>query len=258
MPNAPLSQNQIKEKLRGENLDDWLNLWWVSQGGAPRNRRLKLIAEMLPFSPTQAIAVLDMCCGPGDLGRFVRARFSKARIDCIDRDPFLLALCEALNQREGILGRMFVRDMWDTSWSDGLPREYDAVVASSALHWFDVERIGELFADVISLLKRGGVFLFAEPASAQQPFASVFEEWKTKQADAYDPSTWDRFWERANALVGYDHREVLGRFPAGRVEIGDAGIPVLEYVALLRHAGFALVDVLHRDTEKAVLAAAKP
>ena len=44
---------------------------------------------------------------------------------------------------------------------------------------------------------------------------------------------------------------------ADRVEIGDAGIPVLEYVALLKHAGFLLVDVLYRDAEKAVLAAVK-
>jgi hypothetical protein len=55
MPNSLLSQNEIEEKLRSENLDEWLNLWWVSQGGELRNRRLKLIAEVLPFSPTREI-----------------------------------------------------------------------------------------------------------------------------------------------------------------------------------------------------------
>lgn len=49
MRNPPLSQIQIEERLGGENLDEWLRLWWVSQGGEPRNRRLRLIAEMLPF-----------------------------------------------------------------------------------------------------------------------------------------------------------------------------------------------------------------
>jgi SAM-dependent methyltransferase len=258
MPNSLLSQNEIEEKLRSENLDDWLNLWWVSQGGEPRNRRLKLIAEVLPFSPTREIAVLDMCCGPGDLGRFVRARFPKSRIDCVDRDPFLLALCATLNQRERIPGQRYVRDMWEPGWGTGLPRDYDAVVASTALHWFDVERLGELFADVFSMLKRGGVFLFAEPACAVQPFASAFEDWKAKQADTYDPATWDRFWARANALLGYDHREVLGGRPVGRGEIGDSGIPVSEYVALLTRAGFESIDVLLRDADKVVLASCKP
>ena len=258
MPRSPLSQTQIEDKLRTENLDEWLELWWISQGGEPRHRRLRLIAEVLPFERDSEIAVLDMCCGPGDLGRFVRTRFSKVRIDCVDRDPFLLALCAALNRRQGIPVKTFVRDLWDASWSSGLPREYDAVVVSTSLHWFDVERLGELFADVFGLLKRGGVFLFAEPARAQEPFVSAFEEWKAKQADAYDPSTWDQFWARANALLGYDHREVLGRHPAGRIEIGDAGIPVLAYVALLKGAGFGSIDVLTRDAEKVVLGSAKP
>jgi trans-aconitate methyltransferase len=258
MANPQLSHTQIEEKLRTENLDEWLQLWWVSQGGETRNRRLRLIAEMVPFERDQELAVLDMCCGPGDLGRFVKERFPKARIDCVDRDPFLLALCTALNRREGIPGQTFVRDMWDAKWSGGLPHSYDAVVASTALHWFDVERLGELFVDAFSLLKQGGVFLFAEPASVQQPFASVFEEWKAKQADTYDPSTWDQFWARANALLGYDHRELLGARPAGRVEIGDTGIPILEYVALLKRAGFESIDVLMRDAEKVILASSKP
>jgi trans-aconitate methyltransferase len=258
MPLSPLSQSQIEDKLLTENLDEWLEMWWLSQGGEPRHRRLRLIAEMLPFARDRELAVLDMCCGPGDLGRFVRQRFSKARIDCVDRDPFLLALCAALNQRDEVPGQTFVRDLWDATWSTGLPKEYDAVIASTALHWFDVGRLGELFADVFGLLKRGGVFMFAEPARAQEPFASAFAEWKAKQADAYDPSTWDRFWARANALLGYDHRAVLGRHPADRVEIGDAGIPVVEYVALLRHAKFESIDVLMRDADKVVVASAKP
>jgi SAM-dependent methyltransferase len=257
MPLSQLFQNQIEEKLQSENLDDWLNLWWVSQGGEPRNRRLSLIAEMLPFPHDRELGVLDLCCGPGDLGRFVRQRFPKARIDCVDRDPFLLALCTALNRREEIPGQTFVRDMWDTTWSAGVPSNYDAIVCSTALHWFDVERLGELFADVFSLLKRGGVFLFAEPACAPRPFESAFEDWKAKQADTYDPGSWDRFWARANALLGYDHREVLGGRPAGRKEIGDRGVPLLEYVALLKHAGFESIDALLRDAEKVVLASCK-
>ncbi|HZC45772.1 MAG TPA: class I SAM-dependent methyltransferase [Candidatus Acidoferrum sp.] len=219
---------------------------------------MKLIAEMLPFAIENEIAVLDMCCGPGDLGRFVRERFPRARIDCVDRDPFLLALCTALNRRKGIPGDTFVRDMWNTNWSAEISGDYDAIVASTALHWFDERRLGELFVDVFGLLKRGGVFLFAEPACAQEPFATAFSEWKAKQAEAYDPATWDHFWARANALLGYEHREVLGCRPAGRDEIGDRGIPVPEYVGLLEKAGFEAIDILLRDAEKVVLASLKP
>lgn len=63
MLNTPLSQSQIEEKVRNENLGEWLQLWWVSQGDEARNRRLRLIAEMVPFKRDQEFAVLDMCCG---------------------------------------------------------------------------------------------------------------------------------------------------------------------------------------------------
>jgi SAM-dependent methyltransferase len=258
MPSVPLSQNQIDQKLRNENLGEWQELWWASQGGETRNRRLELIAAALPFSKNDGLSVLDMCSGPGDLARFIRLRFPKARVDCVDRDPFLLSLCLALNRRRGISNVTFVRDLWDTNWCDGLSREYDAVVAATALHWFDVQRLGELFVDVFRLLRPGGVFLFAEPASAPPLFASVFEDWKARQPDLYDPSAWDRFWSRVNTLLGYDHRNFRGGRPPGRGEIGDRGIPVLEYVALLKNAGFESIDVLLRDSEKVVLASSKP
>jgi SAM-dependent methyltransferase len=252
-----LTEREIAEKLSREDLDEWLRLWWVSQGGEPRNRRLRTIAEMLAFSRDREIAVLDLCCGPGDLSRFVRDRFPNARIDCVDRDPFLLALCAQLNTRQQIPGRTFVRDLWEVTWSGGLPTDYDAVLASTALHWFDVKRLGELFADVFGLLKHGGVFLFAEPACAEQRFASAFDEWKAKQSEGYDPSTWERFWERANGLLGYNHREILSKRPTGRGQIGDDGIPVMEYANLLKSARFGSIDVLLRDSEKVVMAACK-
>ncbi len=58
-------------------------------------------------------------------------------------------------------------------------------------------------------------------------------------------------------LLGYDHREVLETRPRGRNVIGDAGIPVLEYVDLLKCAGFQTIDILLRDPDKATVVAVK-
>jgi SAM-dependent methyltransferase len=104
--------------------------------------------------------VLDLCCGPGDVGRVIRSRFSIARIDCVDRDPFLLSLCAALNTRVGIEGEIFTRDMWKPDWSVGLSNNYGAIATANALHWFDVARAAELFKDVFRLLRPGGSSCF--------------------------------------------------------------------------------------------------
>ncbi len=260
MANSQLSQNQIEEKVRRENLDEWEQLWRASQGGTAN---WKLIASALPFPENSELRVLDLCCGPGDIGRYIRQRFAKARVHCVDRDPFLLSLCAALNRRAGISTRTFVRDMWSADWYEGLSRDYDVVATAAALHWFDVRRLSELFSDVFGLLRSGGVFLFAEPASPQAKFVSALEnriETPAQNLDPenYDPDAWERFWARANALLGYDHRELLRARPNDRGEIGDQGIPVFEYVEILKKAGFESIDVLRRDSWNVVLASSKP
>lgn len=214
------------------------------------------MTTILPFGNREKLSVLDLCCGPGDVGRTIQGRFPGARLDCVDRDSFLLSLCEALNKRPGIQFEVFVRDMWEQSWTDGLSRDYDVVATANALHWFDIHRVAELFKDVFLLLRPAGVFVFFEPASSEQRFAEGFRAWKAKQANPYDPQTWGRFWARANALVGYDHTTLLGsRDPR---LIGDEGIPVSEWVRLLKSAGFQTVDVPFRNAEKLIIAAAKP
>ena len=255
MSSAPLTQAEIADRLRNENLDEWLELWWATQGTAKR-RALELMAAILPFQIAEKLSVLDLCCGPGDVGRVIRSRFSKARVDCVDRDSFLLSLCAALNTRVGVEGEILTRDMWKPDWTVGLSKNYDAIATANALHWFDVARVAELFNDVFRLLRPGGVFAFLEPASAEAKFVEGFAEWKQRQARRYDPETWDRFWARANAFLGYDYAQLLGtRDPR---LIGDDGIPVSEWVRCLKTAGFRGCDVLLRSTEKVVVVSIKP
>src|SRR5213083_2964063 len=64
----PLTETQIAEKLSSENLDELLQLWRTEQGVAKR-RDLELMAAALPFQTDANLRVLDMCCGPGDVGR---------------------------------------------------------------------------------------------------------------------------------------------------------------------------------------------
>lgn len=254
MQTLPLNQAQIAEKLHSEDLDELLRLWWAEQG-AEKRRDLELMATALPFSPNENLRVLDMCCGPGDVGRVIRSRFPNSRIDCVDRDPFLLSICIGVNRREGVPGQASVRDLWKPDWCSALSRDYDVIATANALHWFDVRRVTELFTDVFQLLRSGGVFLFVEPACAQETFATGFGQWKSKQAPRYDRQNWERFWSRANSLLGYDHAKLLG--PRNPNVIGD-GIPVLEWIQLLKNAGFESIDVLLRDADEVILASSKP
>ena len=254
MSNPPLTQDQIEKKLTDENLDELLHLWWAEQGDAKR-RDLDLIASAIPFSLDEGLLVLDLGCGPGDVGRAIWSRFPHSRVDCVDRDLFLISMCTVMNRREGVPGNTFVRDLSNSDWGNGLSPAYDVVATANALHWLDARRVADLFADVFRALRSGGVFLFVEPSCAEKTFTTGFTEWKAKRPPRYSQENWQRFWSRANAILGYDHTKMLGSRDTPR--IGDA-MPVSGWIQLLNNSGFESIDVLLRDADEAILAATKP
>jgi SAM-dependent methyltransferase len=254
MQSPPISQAEIGLRI-SEHLDELLELWAAEQGAA-KQRDMELIALALPFPRDRPVRTLDLCCGPGDVGRAVRAKYSSARIDCVDRDPFLTSICIGVNRRLGIPGKTTVRDLLETDWHAGFSGGYDAVVTANALHWFNAERAGQLLTDAFQLLGSGGVLLFAEPASPEKPFKAGLVDWKAKQLPRYSRENWERFWSRANELLGYDHTELLGPREADR--IGDVGMSVAGWIDLLDKAGFVSCDVLLRDADEVIVGAVKP
>ena len=252
MQSPPISQAEIDARI-GPHIDELLALWWAEQG-ASKPADLDLIALAVPFPRDQAIRVLDLCCGPGDVGRTIQRIYPNTHVDCIDRDPFLTSICRTANQRDRIPGRVVVRDLNDDGWLDEFSGNYDVVATVNALHWFDARCVQQLIADVHEALRGGGTFVLAEPASAEPPFATGFDEWKAKQPPRYSRENWERFWSRANALLGYDHPALWGPRDENRI---DEGISVAGWSGLLERAGFTCVDVLLRDADQVVIGALK-
>jgi hypothetical protein len=84
--------------------------------------------------------------------------------------------------------------------------------------------------------------------------ADGFAEWRSRQASRYSRENWERFWTRANEILGYDHTKLLG----SRDSHLDEGMPVSGWFQALRNAGFECIDVLLRDADEVILATAKP
>ncbi len=248
------TQSEIEEKLRGEDLDTWLDLWHAEQGPA-KPGALKLIAAAVPFPIEQSLRVLDVGCGPGDAGRAIHSRFPHARIDSVDRNEFFVSLCGAVNRRDGIGGRTWVGDLSEPNWRSDLASDYDVVVAVNTVHWFGLAGAAKLFGDIFQLLRPGGVFLVMEPAGVERPFAPGFDAWQKEQPSQHRYEDWRRFWSRVKALVGYDYG-FLGE-PDGQDRVGD-GLSAMQWVGLVTDAGFESIDILMRDAEKVVLASVKP
>jgi SAM-dependent methyltransferase len=251
MQTPPITPSEIETRISG-HLNELLELWWAEQG-AEKKRDLQLIAEILPFPRDNALRVLDLCCGPGDVGRAMRRVYPKAQIDCIDRDPFLTAICTGVNRREAVPGRIITKDLEDDDWRGDLLSGYHVVATINALHWFTLERAGSLLREVRDLLRSGGIFVFAEPAVPEPPFSKGFDDWKSRQPSRYSRENWLRFWSRANAILGYDHIALLGSRERDRID----EMSVQGWIDLVRGAGFERPEILWRDADEVIIAAVK-
>jgi SAM-dependent methyltransferase len=249
------TQAEIENKLRGEDLNTWLDLWRAEQGPA-KPAALMLIAAAIPFPVDRSLRVLDVGCGTGDAGRVIHSQFPRARIDFVDRNEFFVSLCEAVNRRDGITGQTLMRDLSAPDWQRDFASDYDVVVAVNTAHWFSLAKATELFGDIFRSLRSGGVFLLMEPVGAEPPFAPGFDAWKKQQPAQHKYEDWRRFWSRVNALVGYDYG-FLGDPSDGQNRIGDQ-LSAMGWGDLLTDAGFQSIDILLRDAEKVVLAGIKP
>jgi SAM-dependent methyltransferase len=247
------AEAEVERRLQADDIDEWLALWHAEQGPA-KPAALDLMAAVIPMASDARVRVLDVCCGPGDVGRAIRARFPKAEVDGVDRDLMLTGLCKVANQRRGMPGQILRRNLDAPGWDADLQGSYDVAAVGNALHWFTLERARVLLVEVLGRLRPGGLFVFMEPVSPMAEVAAAFAAWRAVQPPQHRREDWLAFWSRVNAFLGYDHFDLGARPPTGR--IGD-GLTSVQWVELVREAGFAAADVLLRDSEKAVVAAWK-
>lgn len=253
MKQPPITQPEIDARVK-DHVGELLQLWWAEQGFG-KERDLLILASSIPFERDRPLRAIDLCCGPGDVGRAIRQAYPNAHVDFVDRDPLLLSICRVFNQQAGISGTYRQLDLKDETWCRQLEMgQYNVVASANSLHWLDEMRADAIFGDIHTLLCDGGILLFAEPACPEPLFAPGFDEWKGRQPPRYEPERWQAFWGRVNSLVGYDHTQLLGSRNDAR--IGDE-MTVAGWIELVKNGGFQAVDVLWRDADVLIVAAQK-
>ncbi|MFE9749908.1 class I SAM-dependent methyltransferase [Saccharothrix saharensis] len=164
---------------------------------------------------------LDLAGGPGSIA----ARLVNAEVTVLDVDPVLLEIARAaLGDRVAVVSA----DLGAPGWAAG--REFDAVVAGTALHCFGPDRLRALYREIHGVLAPGGVFANADrmpagPVVGEGGLAGWHEWWATAlahpalaeaardrsegdSADFYPPASWHLDALRA---AGFDEVEVRWR-----------------------------------------------
>jgi trans-aconitate methyltransferase len=220
---------------------------------AQREQRFDIIIEAVRKTCGGAPLVIDLCCGPGSLGRRLKAALPAATIWAVDADPVLQAIGAAAEQQLSWIER----DLRRPGWSDFLDgRPVDAVVSTTALHWLDTPELLGVYRELAGIIRPGGIFLDGDhcpiPGALGQ-LAQALTEMLTARNNP-EAEDWQRWWSAVRAIPA------LQQAAAKRDTIFATRAPerpptVAFHVAALLDAGFAEAGPLWQIATDWVVAA---
>jgi ubiquinone/menaquinone biosynthesis C-methylase UbiE len=240
----------------------WRTRWDLFQESyvPERDLQLELIARYVKLArPREPLRVLDLCSGPGSAGARIVAARPSAEVVAVDWDPWLLEL----GRRTGPAadGTVWVEaNLRDEAWVAELPRrEFEAVVATTAMQWFDESEVARIYRDVARLLQPGGVFATADVTPAGSPavgrLAQTARAHSLSRAIAARPEThWAEFWSQARGepafaeVLAERDRRFEGRHPR-------APRPLAFHERALADAGFSEIGEVWRQDANAIVVA---
>jgi SAM-dependent methyltransferase len=261
MPSGRLN-GAVPRRPASTNWKAWLRRWDEQQEAylINRERRFRVMLDVLEASVGRAPRVLDLGSGPGSLSLRILQRFPQARCVAVDYDPVVLRI------GQGALGSYHGRLTWvDTkigspAWTDHLPAgKYDAAVSTTALHWLPPATLQKVYRDLGSLIRSSGVFVNGDyiPWGPEDPRVRrlvnrVHRLHLRRPGRRAAMGAWRRWWSAAArvpdlASAFAEHRRRRAQHPRERP------LPVDAQVRALRRAGFRTVTVVWQSFEDRVL-----
>ena len=185
---------------------------------------------------------LDLGCGVGAMSELVLSSLPRSEGVLVDFSEPMLE--RAGVQLAGHAGRWQAvsGDLNDSAWRDWLPAgRYDAIVSGLAIHHLPPERKRTLFAELLTLLEPGGVFVNMDYVAIDGPLRGLFDEEMLAAAVRA---------ERESAGERCEHEADLQ-------DDDDRPDTLEDQLRWLRDAGFEQVEVHFKWAEAAVYGGAR-
>lgn len=251
----------------GEDAVDWWSWqrsWDVQQEAylPGREERFGALFDAVEAAVGSAPRVLDLAGGTGSISLRLLDRFPEATAVILDADPALLRIAErTIGAEERV--EIARADLRDPSWSEQLSGSFDAVLTATALHWLSRERIADLYREIATVVRPGGIFGNADhmPDPGLPELSRRLSELaERRREEAYRDGraeSWADWWQRARDSVelGAAVAERDAIFPGAR---HDRWLPTHDqHFDLLRSAGFGEVGLVWRGGPDATFAAVR-
>ena len=139
-------------------VEEWVTRQQVDD--PTRAQRFQLLCDLLPFPTDATVTILDVGAGYGPVSKFILDQFANATCIAQDGSEPMLQRARQIMASYGARFQPHQSDLFDKDW---LPQQFgpfNAAVSASCLHNLrDFQRISEIYSDIRTHLKPGGVFL---------------------------------------------------------------------------------------------------
>ncbi len=195
---------------------------------------LNLIAQAAALTTPDAQSVLDLGCGAGNFTLKLLERMPHLSCTLVDLSiPMLERARSRIRDRStAVQGDLRTLDLGE--------EQHDIILAAAVLHHLrSTEEWSAVCGKLFRALRPGGsLWIFDLVAHEIVPVQSLL---------------WDRYGEYLTAFKGPEYRDQVFRY----IDEEDSPVPVTRQCELLRAAGFAEIDILHKNTCFAALGARK-
>jgi tRNA (cmo5U34)-methyltransferase len=210
-----------------------------------RELQMEAICALLPDA---AGLVIELSCGEGLLSERILELLPAAHVCAMDASPAMLEHAAARLRRFGDRQEVRAFDLAASDWR-AERRGCGAVVSSLTVHHLDDPGKRRLYADVLAMLRAGGVFVVADLVLPNSPAAL---RWAERE--------WDRaVRERsAEAHAAFVRARWNSFAPGNNEDPTDIMAPIADHLRWLAEAGFVGIDVVWAAAGHAVYCGSKP
>ena len=248
---------ETRRWLSTEYVDFWLTTQEQEEGR--RSLRRKLVS-LLPFELKTELRILDIGAGGGALSLEILNNFPQTQVICQDFSAAMLA--QAAKNLAAFSDRTkFVQsDLADPVWTQSISGTFDAVVSSLVMHTVP-DRVKDLYCEVLTLIKPGGCFIFADNLAPPGPiFEHVYlkERLLARQAKIKMETGFTKSLEDIEIEMRSGRRTHERGFPDRARDPLITTLTLAHHLEWLTQAGFNEVDCLWKEMRHAVIGGFKP
>ena len=228
---------QIRDRF-DHDVERFSNLETGQQAAMDSVVALELICRGVAIANPAARDVLDVGCGAGNWTVKLLERLPGLNATLLDLSRPMLARAEARVRASGASSVTAIQaDVRGATFADA---SFDAVVAGAVLHHLrGVDEWHATFAALHRWLRPGGSLWVYDLVDHESPAVAALMR--------------ERYGAHLDAIGGPGHREKVFAYS----DAEDSPRPVAFQLDMLRRAGFASVDVIHKNGPFAAIAAFK-